>query len=626
MTNHSNETTTAETTSTDTAPLSEETRAFLAALAAAPVPDPSVAEEPTAEELVSFAAPGLPGLAGFPMVVVLTQDAINFQFKKLWQSDQRLPKTLDLSFEQMRLTAELDPPLISLHVPGARPGDRVALFTLRLRTGKFVREVIRRVTVDGQTRREIGDEETPIKDWKLTFKVNLDIVSLAAAHDKATMPRVIRELVEFKSDQFHIRKIFLNLEDANLLEYDEKLTEMKVNGADLSPEVVTSFVKILSTSLKQHKQDRPYVLAYSVTPAKTRPPAIFEPTGATFSTFVDKNNPGQSCLQFLLMTRHQELPGGADAGIFSESWMTRWKSAEPGAAGRMIVSTDEFNTQYFAGVLLKGVRDALTRTKPDEMGLVDEKFAWYEDGALLQSMRAWVNGTIPSSEDGQKARQKYFENRVPGKFEDFFPGITKDKKGWAVWHCDTTLHLCDGWGAIIGEEWTSGKVYRQEATYVTCGVFARAGHPIRFSIGGQIHTHVEVHTRRLTVDQHWGGYVIRRPFGYDASITAGADGKLVLTLAERPGLADSEESIKGGDAWAGHESEVSAARPRSQRLKDAFCKRLNDALADSFKAFGAQIVLPAGDLFFFKNPQLDNDGRLYVDITFNQADYQQSAK
>lgn len=301
--------------------------------------------------------------------------------------------------------------------------------------------------------------------------------------------------------------------------------------------------------------------------------------------------------------------------------MTRSPADVRGAAGKMIVSTEEFNTQYFAGVLLKGIRDALKRPGPDGMGLVDEKFEWHEDGALLQSMRTWVNERFASPE----VRVKYFENAVASDMDAFFPGIKKDKKGWAVWRCDTTLHRCEGWGEIIDSEWCGSKVYRQEATYVTCGVFARAGHPIRFDIGGRIHTRVEIHTRRLTVDQNWGGYVISRPFAYTASITGGVDGKLAVTLEEKPAQADKDEAFKGCDAWAGHESEVVLARPRSQALKDALVARLKTALSDSFKAFGTQIVLPAGDIFFFKNPRLDSDGRLHVDITFNQADYQQSA-
>lgn len=588
----------------------------------APVPDLSAAVSPPSEEVLSFGAPDAGSLGGLHMLVAITQDTINFQLKQLFANEgdfPDFPRSLSLELGDDSLKAQLAAPLIRLVVPGAKPTDRVALFTVRMKEGTLTRSEIVKNPATGK--REIVDRTIEIKDWAFTFKVNLDMVQLRAAAETRgrPIPAVVRKYLEFDEQQFEIRQLFMNFQDANLLEYDAALTSLKMpDGSALELAIVQRFVELFALHVKALRDQRPYVLGYTVShrARPDRPTPLFAPSACTFSVYGEPGDPGMSCLQFLLMTgKGSELPGG-DVGVFGHNWMKQQVAAEVGSSGRMIISTEEFNRQFFVGTILGGIRNALKRVQDDELGLEDETFAWYEKGALIAEMRDWVGKKY-----GERERDHYFGGNVAAKPSEFFPGLSVWEKGWGLYRYRSTLDLCGGSGRIVTEDWHNFGVkdYAEETKLISCFVYATSGVPIKIHGGGMIWQRMDIYRHPLKTSVHKGGYWIKHPFEFTIVLAAGVDGKVNVSVCFDDSKTCTSGNVKG-EWWTRDRMDiVDHEKGKAAALIAKLKQRLSETLPHAFNALESCVVFPAGSVFSFKQPALDSAGRLYLDITYKDS-------
>lgn len=602
------------------APPSAEAVDCVAKFLSAPVPDLSAATEPPVDEQLSFGVADAGSLGGLHMLVAITQDTLNFQFKQLFLNETDFPdfpRQLSLELGDDSLKVQLDAPLVRLVVPGAKPTDRVALFTVRMKEGTLTRSEIVKNPTTGK--REISDRVIEIKDWAFTFKVNLDMVQLKSAAETRgrSVPEVVRKYLEFHEEQFEIRQLFMNFQDANLLEYEPSLTRVKMpDGSALDVAVMQRFLELFSLHVKGLRDQRPYVLGYSVSqrPRPDRPPSLFAPSACTFSVYADGQDAGMSCLQFLLMTgKETQLPGG-DVGVFTHNWMKQDIAAQAGSSGRMIISTEEFNRQFFFGTILGGIRNALKRATDDELGLEDEAFAWYEDGALLAEMRDWVGKKY-----GGRERDHYLQGHVGANLDEFFPGIKSRKQGWGLYRYRSSLDLCGGAGRIVSEHWhdLGAKGYAEETKLISCFVIARNGVPITIFGGGMIWQRMDVYVHPAgKLNFHRGGYWLKTPFDFTIVLAAGVDGKVGVQVT----FSDARSSTSGhdtGDWYTSFARDIVAGEQRQASALIARLKqRLTETLPKAFNTIESAIIFPAGSVFSFKQPALDTRGRLYLDITY----------
>jgi hypothetical protein len=269
-------------------------------------------------------------LAGFDLVFAVTQQTINHQLATL-SAFEVLPSTWQVSLNSKdptkppKLDAVLGIPYVDLVSVGDASG-RMVLIHFPIVSGTLSYFEFDYTNTDDEGKPTSILKNDSIDGWDLSFKVNLDLAGLEQrliADHKAIPPEVKQQLTAFDESMFDISHLFLNFENANLVD------TFDVKGADTSalnaPEVVKQFKSMLDVLLKKLKgSDNPFILGYTVTnkpPANPNAPKpTFEPTGTNYSTYPEPSNPAISTLNYLLMTQNRPVLGRG-YGIFTHNWV-----------------------------------------------------------------------------------------------------------------------------------------------------------------------------------------------------------------------------------------------------------------------------------------------------------------
>ena len=258
-------------------------------------------------------------LTGYDMVTAITQNVINAQFRKLW-ADDVIRQHLDTKKSSMSLVADIGAPKVSLEVAGSH--QRV-IFMLPLDSGSF-----NHWTFEEEDPKLIS---TPIDKWILAFEVNMGMEQIRQDYlreggkKKIIPPVVLDSLNAFTDDHFNISHIFLDLENADLANFDSVRTVMPnlsvTDEQQLKILLGSYFSKLKGT-------DNPYICGYSIAtkdPSKTAGSMpIFRPTYCTYSTHQHQAvHPitGLDTLNYLLMTDGRQGPTNPKAGIFDINWV-----------------------------------------------------------------------------------------------------------------------------------------------------------------------------------------------------------------------------------------------------------------------------------------------------------------
>lgn len=267
-------------------------------------------------------------LAGFDMVFAVTQEAINDQLQLLsalslipdtWQMVNPVNASLP-----PKIDANLDSPNVSLTVGDA--SSREVKVNFPITSGTFTYYVIDYTQMDPNTGQpKLVTKEAKMDGWTVTFIVNMSLAEIAQADIQAhkAIPKEVKEqLTSFDPNDIDIQHLFLNFEDANLIEN----YELDSGGhPDMNaPEVIGQFKNVLKGLLgRLQGSDNPFILGY-VADQKTDTTttvSTFTPTGTTFSVFPDAVAVPRSALNYLLITDGKDVPGSG-YGLFTRNWVT----------------------------------------------------------------------------------------------------------------------------------------------------------------------------------------------------------------------------------------------------------------------------------------------------------------
>jgi len=268
-------------------------------------------------------------LEGFDLVFAVTQQTINHQLATLsvlevlpssWQANLN-PKDVT---KPPKVDATLGIPSVDLVGVGDSSG-RVVLVHFPIVSGTFDALSFDFDHLDDNGLPTAVAKTISMDGWDVSFKANLDLAGLEqrlVAQHKTIPPEVKRQLTAFDESMFDISHLFLNFEDANLV---DSFDVTGANTADLnSPEVVKQFKAVLDVLLKKLQgSDNPFILGYTVTnkpTASTAPKSPFEPTGTNYSTYPEPDHASRSTLNYLLMTQGQPVPS-TGYGIFKHNWV-----------------------------------------------------------------------------------------------------------------------------------------------------------------------------------------------------------------------------------------------------------------------------------------------------------------
>lgn len=312
-----------------------------------------------------------PNLAGFDMVLGLSQMTINYQFKKLYQNDfiqdkwfalvgnvlnpKEGEKPFHLAGADDELKSKIDRWIALQHdVEEAKNSEDWAAFGQLMATikseglnfdyawdadlkaptieiiDKDSRNLYFNLSFDNGKLYYRPESTSAVREFDLSgsvyafttpigrIKINKNQMVMEA--DEA-MDSLIRNSGLTEAD-FRIESLFLNLENANISDFDKNRSKFPEDATLPLQIAVESYFNLILTGA-----ENPYVLGYGITqPDVKSSEAMFQPTSLAFSSsYSSKQNPSKpikgqfSALNFLMMLNKEEAPTGPTAGIMPAS-------------------------------------------------------------------------------------------------------------------------------------------------------------------------------------------------------------------------------------------------------------------------------------------------------------------
>jgi len=271
----------------------------------------------------------------YDMVVSITQQTINDQLTHL--------QRMGIIHSSLRLVQEIDeasqnyvykvlqpndpiPPncayidgLITPQINIAESGE-IVTFLLNFRSGTAAFW-----TGNGPLARLVKSD---MKNWVYAIAINLDLTKLEAddLNKKIKVPDNVRDQLEnFNSQMFDVNHLFMDFESTDLLRFDPQQTKTGSAG-DTAQEQMVLFMQFYLSDLV--RTGNPYILGYSLTTNdKTAQAAdanlapMVRPVSTTYTMYQDLVTPVRSTLNFVLATQggHGKVTG--TPGVFDTNWI-----------------------------------------------------------------------------------------------------------------------------------------------------------------------------------------------------------------------------------------------------------------------------------------------------------------
>lgn len=291
----------------------------------------------------------LNNLEGFDMVFGVSEDTINHQLTLL-SALEVLPAKWQVSKGPISMNASLGIPQINLNTGDA--SSRKAQLLLPLLDGTLTYVKIKMDDNGNYIIDENGNIETEkisldVSGWTVTLMINLSLAEIAqndVANHVAIPDEVKQQLSNFTDDMFSIQHLFLNFEDANLIDsYD-------IINSDAKLKEDVDFINTMKTLLKAfisglQGSNNPFILGFAVNDKKAPDSnATFVPTGVTYSVFSDAGHLQRSSINYLLQTENKDIPG-AGYGVFKNNWVN-----DDNIQGKFVVSETLYMNQILVQI------------------------------------------------------------------------------------------------------------------------------------------------------------------------------------------------------------------------------------------------------------------------------------
>lgn len=492
-------------------------------------------------------------LTGYDMVTAITQNVINAQFRKLW-ADDVIHQHLDINMKSgMRLVADTNAPTVSLEVAGSH--NRV-IFMLPLDSGSFTHW-----TFDDEGPKLIS---TPIDKWILAFEVNMGMEQirqeyLREGNGKKTIPsEVLKSLEDFSEDHFNISHLFLDFENADLANFDSVRTvmpkDMSVTDAQQLKNLLGSYVDKLKGT------DNPYICGYSVStkdPSQTAEMMpIFRPTYCTYSTHLHQAKPPATHPITGIDTLNFLLMTEGRQGPTDPQagiFNVNWVDSED-IQGTMVVSRALFERNYVEILVLPNIQRYLG---------VPSNFSKSGDGWTLNNEKVDYI-THPNADSGMKDIYEENTTRV---------------------ECSASITRSTSPSITV-----NGRFFKRKYLYEDWGFLGRT--------------------------EAWANVIL--DWRLIIRIIAGSDGKIntpvEMTKISGPNI---DKHVDVLFTWGGNIEDVTNdAATYYSALGNSNFLNMKNAFENAFRSLQQLTVFPAGEILFYKDLQVNDEGDLLLHITY----------
>ena len=169
-----------------------------------------------------------------------------------------------------------------------------------------------------------------INGWKYGVVMNMNLAELENVDTQKGVkmpPDLKAQLSAFQNSMFTVNHLFMDFENTNLVRFDPSVTSVNGEG----DEVMNAFVLLMVSYLKYIVANgNPYVLGYALSTGddtryddKHKVPDDLKPVGTTYTMYKDPVHQELSNLNFVLATKGGNGPEGISGspGVFDSNWI-----------------------------------------------------------------------------------------------------------------------------------------------------------------------------------------------------------------------------------------------------------------------------------------------------------------
>lgn len=208
--------------------------------------------------------------------------------------------------------------------------------------------------------------EFDMTGWSYGIDVDMDLAAIAKddiASNKAVPPNVQQQLQKFSDDLFTVNRLFMDFESTDLLRFNPVHSGAGTAG-DIGLQALTTFMQFYLTDLV--KSGNPYILGYSLTgtpatryPADGQVPPSLRPVGTTYTMYHDPVNPDLSNLNFVLATEGGHAGISGSPGTFDSNWIQPAEQIDAVIVYSHAVLVERLILEPFFNALRQGVYDKI---------------------------------------------------------------------------------------------------------------------------------------------------------------------------------------------------------------------------------------------------------------------------
>jgi hypothetical protein len=514
----------------------------------------------------------------FDMVVSMTQKTINDQLIHLTrlgviESTFVLTRKLDLDtfeYTYQKLTPQDPIPAgqsylkVTELVPQVQiseTGSNIC-FILEFRQGSFG------MALEGAVKEFVFgvDEGT----WQYGVMVRMDLATLAKQDiqgKKTIPPNVQDQLSHFCDNMFTVNSLFMDFQSVDLINFDPNTTSAgKAN--QVGQQALSEFMKFYLLDLI--KDGNPYILGYSITPPKVMPedsrvPDVLRPVGTTYTMYFDPKYPDLSNLNFCLVTAggHKTIvtqPGNLDSNWISPAEQCDAKAIfGHGALIEPLILRPFYDS--YAGKFFNAIA-----------GQID-----VNAGNSYDQAKSVADGvyTFTVSAQGSGSDHNQYTNSFTVKIDNKGPTTSLIFSGTAYMYKMKTEEPAEAWAS--GTVKWSGRV---DITTTIADKLPVLSLNHSFKVDSNV---PQSHSNAAAQAMKWLGVFLRGLLDVFSGFALDFLGRIIdnaLTL-NLPGLPDVSAAFSNMDS-----------------------------------SMRATIMLPAGDVFYFKSPSTDAELNLGVPLTY----------
>ncbi|SKA41704.1 hypothetical protein SAMN04488128_105493 [Chitinophaga eiseniae] len=423
----------------------------------------------------------------------------------------------------------------------------------------------------------------PIEDWVYSINLNLGLNDVEKSETKILQPADVKKRIkEFTDDKFSVNALMMDFESVEKLPFFSEKTQAGKAG-DVGIEGMIPFMNFYLTYLR--KTGNPYILGYAIeqrTESNTSRdhllPSSLTPKKVNYTMFKDEN-PAISTLNFLLITKNNEDKKLETPDKFPKNWI----SAAEGIDAKMIISRADLLEKLLLEPLFNKIKEWGEKTL-EELKFKGAKANSFEQAQKIVNETNKTSYVISENTSG--------DNQYTNKIEVSFKHKVNEGAKKQITSVEVGL---DG--------------------YIKIYMSSREENP------GPLKDHVEW----ASTEVKWkGGFIIKEE-------KEGDNPKLNVVISEpvvdKPIHHHGESGLNlrkilmgllegvlgpGGALFEVILHSMSGATDVGQvKVKDAFANLSN--------SINTTILLPGGNIFYFKNPAIDDEGNFSLLLTYKSA-------